>query len=204
MDTRTDIELITEYLAGNSRAFDTIVLRHTRSIFAFVYRLSSGHADTADIVQDTFVKAWKHAKRFKVSETSNDRAFQTWLFAIARNTTIDWFRKKKATPFSAIDEWSDTHAENGDERGITDTIADTEPLAHELFEKEENVQIIEKALETLSLHERSIILLHNYEELTFEDVAEILDIPMNTVKSKYRRALEKLKQIIERMHQNRP
>ncbi|MDD4989275.1 MAG: sigma-70 family RNA polymerase sigma factor [Candidatus Pacebacteria bacterium] len=172
----SDLSIIEQALEGDTNAFEILVQRHLKLVYNFVYQLS-GNADEAnDITQEVFVKIWKNLKKFDPKQN-----FRTWIFSIARNTTIDYFRKKKSIPFGDM--------EIGEDTSFEDSLADDEMLPDEVFEQKEIGTFLEKTLQTLSLEERTIILLHDKEDLTFEEMGKILHKPMNTVKSQYRRAI---------------
>lgn len=174
---KTDSELITGYLSGDEKSFDVLMNRHMKAVYNFVYRLAPKNVDVDDIVSETFFKVWKNLKKFRLGEN-----FTTWLFTIARNTAYDKMRKKTAFAFSDFD--------NADgENFFTDTLADTEPLAPEIFERAENEKIVGKLLERISPDYREVLLLRYVNEFTFEDIGKILKKPLHTVKSQHRRAL---------------
>ncbi len=186
MENITDAQLITLYREGNPRAFEGIVNRYAQVIYRFVFKMVKNRDIAHDIVQDTFIKVWKNIKEF-----DNSKNFKTWIFIIANNTTLDLLRKRKDTTFSTLDS---------EEENFDQNIPDTEPLQYELFEKQENVELIEKALDTISPESRTIVLLHDGEDMTFEEIANVVNRPMNTVKSQYRRSLLSLKKYIESMN----
>ena len=99
MNEFSDKELIEAYFQGNEGAFDAIVKRYLDSVYHFVSRISGRTPDAQDLAQETFLKAWRQLKHF-----DQERSFKAWLFAIARNTCIDYLRKKKAMPISAFDD----------------------------------------------------------------------------------------------------
>ncbi|MDD5050689.1 MAG: sigma-70 family RNA polymerase sigma factor [Candidatus Pacebacteria bacterium] len=171
-----DIILIEKSLEGDTSAFEILVSRYLKHIYNFVYHLSGNVDEANDISQEVFVKVWKNLKKFDPEQN-----FKTWLFSIARNTTIDYFRKKKSISFGDM--------EIGESTSFEDSLTDEEPLPDEIFERKELGTFLEKALETLPLEGRTIILLHDKEDLTFEEISKILKKPMNTVKSQYRRAI---------------
>ncbi len=180
-----DIELVKSYLAGDTDVFKRIVSRHLKEIYNFVYRLSGRSEEAQDITQEVFIKIWKNLAKFDPTQN-----FKTWIFAIARNTTIDWLRKRKPLLFSDFDR--DEH--DSFESNLPDT---TIPPPDELFERNESKQRLEQILQNISIDYRTIILLHHIDELTFEEIGTILQKPMNTVKSQYRRALLALKKILK-------
>ncbi len=187
MENITDAQLITLYKEGNPKAFEGIINRYAQITYRFVFMMVKNKDEAHDIVQDTLIKVWKNIKKF-----DNNKNFRTWIFSVATNTTIDFLRKRKNINFSSLDDI--------DDQNFDQTIPDTGPLQNELFEKQENIELIEKALDTISPEDRTIILLHEGEDMTFEEIAIVVDKPMNTVKSRYRRALLILKKYIENIN----
>jgi RNA polymerase sigma-70 factor (ECF subfamily) len=181
---RTDAQLIDAYIEGDEKAFEELVARYLKIIYGFVYRLTRNESETEDISQETFVKVWKN-----ISKYNSGQSFKTWIFSIARNTAIDWFRKKKPLFFSTL-------AGNGEEASFEETISDPLPLPDELFEQKELGARIEKALAQVPFNYRTILVLHLNEGLTFEEIAKVEGRPMNTVKSLYHRGLLVLRQLL--------
>ncbi len=187
---RSDSELIKAYLDGQEEAFEELVNRHIKALYAFVYRSVKDKGMAADIVQEVFVKVWQSAKRFDTTAP-----FIPWLFAIARRTTIDWLRKRSHISFSelsALDEDGQDHFEAN--------IPDPEPLPDEIFERVTLAQDLERALDALPVEQRLIVVLHNHDGMTFEEISIVMDKPMNTVKSTYRRGLIKLRTLLVETH----
>jgi RNA polymerase sigma-70 factor (ECF subfamily) len=174
-----DQKLVEKTLSGDREAFEHIVNRHLKGVYNFVYRTTGGQEESSDITQEVFVKIWKNLKHYK--PTYN---FKTWAFTIAHNTTIDWFRKRKNIPFSTLDTEGSF---------FEDTISGDDILPDELFAREESKKILSQVLSHLSPEPRAIIILHDVEDMTFEEIAVVLGKPMNTVKSTYRRSLSALK-----------
>ncbi|MDD3486945.1 MAG: RNA polymerase sigma factor [Candidatus Moranbacteria bacterium] len=170
-------------ISSDETAFSEIVDDYLKPIYNFTYRLV-GDKDTAeDLTQDTFVKAWKNLDRFDRS-----KSFKTWLFAIAKNTTYDWFKKKKEISFSCFsDEEGNNPIEN---------ISSGEDLPDEILERSGLAEEMEKVLQKLPVHYRAILLLRYKEEFSLHEIAEILDEPYNTVKSRHQRGLGKLREAL--------
>lgn len=181
----TDAQLIGLYQQGNSKAFESIVNRYAQIVYRFAYKLVNNKEDAHDITQESLIKVWKNIDKFDKSKD-----FKIWVFTITKRTALDYLRKRKSISFSKIDD------SDQDEYEFEQNIPDEQLLPNELFEQNESVELIKEALETISLEERMIILLHNGEEMTFKEISEILDMPDNTVKSKYRRALLNLRKYI--------
>lgn len=188
---KTDLQLIeesthpTNHQTQGRASFNIIVERYANSVYFFIFKLTGSKEDSEDIVQETFIKAWQ-----KLSKFDTDKNFKTWLFSIAKNTAIDKSRKKKSINFSSLN----TADEDSD---FESSLPDMEPLQDEIFTKKESEENLKKTLDKLSDSQRLLIYLHINEELTFEEIACILDKPMNTVKSQYGRALSKLRELLE-------
>lgn len=180
----TDDELITASIAGDERALSILMDRYLSPVYSFALSITSNKEDAEDIAQETFFKAWKNLKRFKLGAP-----FKTWLFAIARNTAIDYARKKKPALFAElIHPLADEDIEH--------SLADTTPQPDVLFETTERVEFITHALSLLSPLYREILTLHYREEFTLQEISGLLDIPLNTVKSRDRRALQALRELL--------
>lgn len=154
------------------------------TVYRFVFSIVKNQADAEDITQEAFVRAWRHFKKF-----DQTRSFKTWLFAIAKNVAFDWLKKKSTIPFSQFDN------DKGDNH-LLDTLTDPEPLPNELLERADAAKILTEALNKLSPEKRLVVLLYHYYNHTFKEMAEIINEPLNTVKSRYRRALQSLRDIL--------
>lgn len=180
-DALTDEELADATKKGNDEAYKALMLRYIRHIFNFARQYSKNDEDAEDIVQDSFFKAWKYIKLF-----DKGKMFRPWLFTITRNTALDHIKKKKAMSFSDLDD-------SNEEMSFADTLHDPEPLPYEIFEQRQLAKEVREALEVLHPDHRAVLIMHYHQEMTFEEIAEIMKKPMNTVKSWHRRALLKLR-----------
>ncbi len=181
---KDDNQLIQDYLAGNENSFALLVKHHLKSIYNFAYRLCGDQAAAEDITQETFLKVWKNIKKYKPAES-----FKPWLFKIARNTTIDWLRKKRNIPFSSFEN------EEG-QNLLAENLADSEPLPHELVERAQIKGVVDQIVNELSLPQREVLMLHYQNQLTFEEISRILKRSVNTVKSQHRRVLMELRRLL--------
>lgn len=180
-----DKKLIFAYLNGDSNAFSLLVSKYLKSVYNFAFWFSHDPVMSEDITQESFVKIWKNLDKFK-----SDQNFKTWLFSIVRNTAFDWLRKRKNIPFSDLND----DGEDGD--SFEDNIVDSEiaPL-ESIFKAEEKIEL-ENAVNKLSSKYKEIVILHIFEDLTFDEISKVLDKSLNTVKSQYRRALISLRDLL--------
>lgn len=175
---RTDSDIVAAYRSGEHEAFNELVSRYMSRIYSFAYRLSHDTALAEDATAETFIKAWK-----KLDTFDTDKSFAAWLFAIARNNVFDGMRKKRDVNFSHFSEDND----------LAESIADDRDSAEIEFDREISKTVLEESLAQLSLIRRSVVVLHDIDGMTFEEIAVVLGMPMNTAKSHYRRALVALK-----------
>lgn len=184
MEKYSDKELAQLSSEGDTEVFNFIVSKNIKLVYNFIYRLTGNKDEAHDLTQETFIKTWKNINKY-----DGRASLKTWITMIARNTTIDWLRKRKDYTFSSIDKDDDGFFE--------ETLRDTEPLPDELFEQEELSTTLENALNTLSIEQKTVVILHYKNGMTFEEISEVVKVPMNTVKSRYRRALKALKKELE-------
>lgn len=176
--------LIAKTLEGDESAFAELMERYLPPVYNFALGLTGKKEDAEDIAQEALFKAWKHLKRFKPNAS-----FKTWLFSIARNTAIDYARKKRPSLFTELTH-PDAHEEF--EHGLIDSSPNVEVRFDSTIESE----ALYAALNTLSASHREVLILHYKEALSLQEISEMLHIPLNTVKSRDRRALQALRSIL--------
>lgn len=176
----TDEELARRAANGDEGAFAELVERYLRPVFSFIYRYT-GSADAEDLAQDTFVRAWRAIESFDVK-----KKLKTWIFAIAKNAALDWIKRKRPHAFSDFDT-----EEGGNV--IAETFADPDFDPDGLIRKIDAASALGIALQEVSPEDRALITLRARDELSFEEIAEIFGKPVNTIKSRYRRALAKIR-----------
>lgn len=176
---KDDGQLASESMLGNQASFDELVRRYSRPLFHFCYRLTGNAATAEDCAQESFIKAWKN-----LSSYDTRRGFRQWMFTIARNTTTDHLRRKKALYFSDLSR---------QDLPFDETVADDGPLPEDLISGLEDKAAAKRLLESLPPESREIVVLHYYEDMTFEEIGSITGRPMNTVKSIHRRAVMRMR-----------
>ena len=178
-----DEELIISYKSGNQESFKVLIERHSFSVYNMAAQMI-GKENAKDVSQEVFIKAWKNIRRFDSSKAS----FKTWLMKIARNSTIDFLRKRKVYSFSEISK---------DEMDFGETLKDEELLPPEVLQKLDDKNTLIDVLKKLNEDEREILVLYYEEEMTFDEIGKVLEKPMNTVKSMHRRAIIKLRNLVQ-------
>jgi len=180
-----DKKIISEYLAGDEDAFEELINRYLKPIYNFIFQLTGDLAVADDLTQETFVKAWKNIRRF-----DQNKSFKTWIFTISKNTTWDYLKKKKTIPFSSFtDEEGYNQLENIAEAGV---------LPDEMLMRSDAAEILEKKLKELPEQYRLVLTLHYKEDFSFSEIAEVLKVPYNTIKSQHQRGLMQLKNLWEK------
>lgn len=173
------MEVADQYLVERCKhddldAYEVLVERYRNRILNYVARFS-GTADAEDLTQEVFIRAYLAIRKFR-----GQSSFQTWLYRIANNVCVDSYRRRSRdrTAYS-LDESKDT-GEGEVEREIPDWSANPEGVA----QSRELQALVQKTLLTLSEKLRSVIILHDLEGLSYEEIAETLQIPIGTVKSR--------------------
>jgi len=179
----TDEEIIARYKEGDQEAFKGLINRYISPLYNFIARLTNRN-DASDIVQETFIKVWKNLNRFDGRKAS----FKTWIFTIGRNTTTDFLRKKYSLLFSDIEKDNDE-----DINSFAENIPDEQILPDIALEKLQDKEFLNDVLNKLKSSYREVLILHYQEEMTFDEIGKILNKPLNTVKSQYRRAIVELR-----------
>lgn len=180
-----DGHLIDEALLGKPEAFGQLVCRYQDRLFNSMVRVTGCPAEAEDVVQDAFVQAFTKLDRFK-----RESQFFTWLYRIAFNASVSRHRKKK--PTVSIDRQRDAvGAEPPDA---------SEPVGAALERKEQTAQL-ESALRALPDDQRNILVLRELEDQSYESIAEILGLPVGTVRSRLHRARKHLHEILKSQHE---
>lgn len=177
---KTDEEIIELYQGGVDEIFKELIEKYTPLIFNFIAHII-GRKETPDIVQEVFIKVWKNLKKFDPKKAS----FKTWIFTIAKNSAIDYLKKRKNILFSDL--------ENEENPNFSENIQDEELLPDQSIQRLEDSHLLNKLLNELPLLNRTILILHYQEEMTFEEIGKILNKPQNTVKSYHHRAILELR-----------
>lgn len=181
----SDEKLIELYLKkGDNGALNILVSRHLKAIYNFVRKHIGDKKEAEDLSQEIFLKAWKNLKKF-----DRQKKFTVWLFKIARNSCIDHLRRKKISVFSSLQK---------EGREIMGKIADSAESASEKAFRQDDKKETEKYLAGLSEDSRAVLLLYYGQEMTFQEIADLMGEPLDTVKSRHRRAILKLRETMEK------
>ena len=184
----SDESLMLRYREGEVRAFEVLVTRHRKPIYNFILRFVRDAAQAEDVMQETFLRLIKGADNYE-----KQAKFTTWMYTIARNLCVDAARRGKHRKAASLD------APIGEDEGATllDMVSDGTPGADGKAIQRELALRMKKAIESLPEEQREIFLLREVSDLQFNEIAQVVGVSENTVKSRMRYALEKLREALE-------
>jgi RNA polymerase sigma-70 factor (ECF subfamily) len=171
--------------------FEVLVGRYKNAIVSFLFRFVGDFRTAEDLAQETFLRVFK-----KIHEYNNSAKFSTWLYTIASNLAKDEFKRRVRHPAKSLD-W----------KGGTDTTRDVPQVKADTTESVPDVQLehdevrknVNRALDLLEAHDREILVLKDVQGLSYEEIAQILDLPMGTVKSRISRARGAFKEVWKKL-----
>ena len=182
----TDLAAAEEARKGNQHAFRVLVERHSRSVFRLAFRMTGNEQDAEDVVQETFLRAYKQLQRF-----DGRAAFGTWIYRICANCSLDLIRARKSRKerqTSVADEATGQWLER---------IAANDPSPERLTQSGQIAALIEPALKTLTEPERTAFVLRHYEGCDIDEIARTLGVRANAAKHSVFRAVQKVRRALE-------
>ena len=180
----TDEELVARARGGDLDSFNQLVLRWERPIYALAYRVIGREEDARDVAQETFLRAFRALGGFK-----GEAKFSSWLYRITLNLCRDWIRRERRTPVAQAPEGVDL-IELASESTPAESIED-------LISRKELGRAVAKAMSSLSDEQRTAIILKEYQGLTFQEIADLLNCPLSTVKTRLYQGLSVLRRQLE-------
>jgi len=182
---QSDAAAVAQVRAGETDAFRVLVERHSRSVFRLAFRMTGNEQDAEDLVQETFLRAYRRIWKFDGRAT-----FGTWLYRIAANCSLDLIRarKRREEQQPAVDE-------EGQE--ISAAVADAEPTPDRLAFSGELKQLLAPAMDLLSPMERTAFVLRHYEGMGIEEIGSALGVQTGAAKHSVFRAVQKLRRALE-------
>ncbi|UCE17377.1 MAG: sigma-70 family RNA polymerase sigma factor [Gemmatimonadota bacterium] len=174
----SDQELARKAKGGQLSAFDELVLKYRKNVYAIAFRMTRNHSDADDLAQETFLRAYQALDSYKPGFE-----FRTWLYRIAVNASINHLKRKGRRVEMSLE----------DNAGLDVAASTSSYNPGTGIEEKELREKIETAIQHLPLKLRSVFLLRTFEDLTYEEIAHVLNISKGTVMSRLSRAREKLK-----------
>lgn len=178
----TDLELVDRFQKGDEAAFNELVHRYKEKIYWTARRFLQDHDDADEVVQETFLKAYKGLRTFR-----SDSGVFTWLYRITVNTALNALRKRKAREFLGIDELAGERAPESDR-------------PDEQFEQTEERALVEEAIRRLPEKQRAVFVLRFHDQLSYEEIAEILNTSVGGLKANFFHAMRKIGEYVKRAH----
>lgn len=181
----TDAALVDRCLAGDDAAWEELVRAHTRRVYGICYRFTNRDSDAQDLTQDVFLRVFKSLRSFR----SGEGAFAVWLTRLTRNLLIDHYRRTKLERATdSLDDQLTVLEEKTVAYGRTDS----------MLAGREASQLLQGALQKLSPELRETVILRDIEEMEYREIADVLQIPEGTVKSRLNRGRAELAKILRR------
>ncbi len=174
----TDQQLVKRAKKGDTRAFDLLVLKYQGRIAALVGRFVQDASDVEDVTQEAFIKAFRALEKFR-----GDSAFYTWLYRIASNTAKNYLAAKGRRPSA------DSSVDDAEHYNEADGLRDTETPENYLF-GQELAAVVSQTLEGLPRELKTALVLREFDGLSYEEIAEVMECPVGTVRSRIFRARE--------------
>jgi RNA polymerase sigma-70 factor (ECF subfamily) len=182
----TDSAAAEEARKGDQRAFGALVERHSRSVFRLAFRMTGNEQDAEDLVQETFLKAYKQLHRF-----DGRSAFGTWVYRIAANCSLDLIRARKNRGERQ------TSANSSETMDLLDQVAAPGPSPERLARSGQVASLLKPALAQLTDLERTAFVLRHYEGCGIAEIASLLGVETNAAKHSVFRAVQKLRRALQ-------
>ena len=180
---RSDEELVEACQAGEASAFDVLVARWEDRIRGAAYRFLGSDEEARDVAQEAFLRAYQAIGAFK-----REARFSSWLYQIATNLCRDRLRRRKTRATVSLEALEEAGP----------VMVETRPGAHERLLERDLEQAVRRAVHALPEEQREVVILKEYQELTFLEIAQALDVPVSTVKTRLYRGLGQLRLRLER------
>ncbi|MEI7529839.1 MAG: sigma-70 family RNA polymerase sigma factor [Elusimicrobiota bacterium] len=192
----TDQELIAAFKNGDIDALGALMERHKAAVYGYLLRLTGRHDAADDLFQEVFLKLVRRPGAYSEREK-----FKAWLFTVARNAAMDYFRREGSRRALTSSEGDAPAGGEDGAAGVLDAAASPEPGPHEILENKALGERIGRALERLSPDQREIFYLRHYSELSFKEIAGLLELPIGTVLARMSRAAALLRKELEKQPQ---
>lgn len=181
-----DDALIRRAAAQDAAAFERLMLLHQKAVYNICWRMAGNAEDALDLSQEVFLKLWRTLPQYQF-----DAAFSTWLYRLTQNVCIDFLRRQKRRQHVSL-----TFSDDEDE-GTELSVPDPAPLPEEQVIFHEKQEAVRRAMNALPVDFREVLELRVVRQLPYEQIAQIMDLPVGTVKSRLARARLQLKKRLD-------
>lgn len=183
---KRDMELIERALQKDESAYAELMNNYRDALYFMMLKMTNNSTDAEDLTIEAFGKAFK-----KLNQYSPDYAFSTWLFRIASNNCIDFLRRKKKQNISSL---NDSQVEDGTEQAAN--LSSNQPGPDDELMKSQKIEVMRVVVEKLKPHYRKLVELRYFQEYSYEEICQEMDLPLGTVKAQLFRAREFLYNIL--------
>lgn len=183
----SDEELMAVFQKGDANSFEVLLARHKKGVYNFIYHFIHGVTNTEEAFQEVFERVIRSAHAY-----TPQAKFSTWLYTIARNYCIDFHRKQKIRKGGHLEDWG--RDDDGGGGGWEEIVTDDKPRIDQEVGAMDLAQKLEAALSVINADQKEVFLLREKQGLQFEEIAEIMGVSVNTVKSRMRYALKALQE----------
>lgn len=177
---KTDEELAALVMSGDSEIFGELVERYEKRLLRYARKFLFGREDMEDLVQDVFLKAYQNIQSF-----SADKRFSPWIYRIAHNVFINKLKRRKFEPMNFFPD-----ADTLFPHPVSSENADSESIREEVKKQ------INESMDAVGVKYKEVLVLHYFEEMSYKEISEVLEIPVSTVGVRIKRGKEKLKKFI--------
>lgn len=179
----SDWDIVRRVQAGDVAAFDELTLRYRGRVYGMIYNMTSNREDAADLTQDAFIKAFQSINRFQ-----GQSSFFTWLYRIAVNSTLTHLRKNKLRTFFSLEKVDENDRQSAE---VIEALTDNTGVERDTFVKELQERLNE-AMQKLSIKHRTVVTLFEIDGLGHQEIAEIMNCSVGTVRSRLHYAKQQL------------
>jgi len=177
-EANIDFALIKDFVEGNESAFNRLAVKYQDKIYWHARRMTGNHLDADEIVQEVLLVLYNKLKTFEYKSS-----LYTWIYTITNTRSINYLKKKNLKNFFSLDDILNKKSEDKD---VIDNLEDKQKL-----------EKIEKALQKLPIKQREVFIMRNYDELSYEEIAEITGKSVGALKANHFHALNKIKELIK-------
>ena len=183
--TQTEQELVSRARAGDTAAFEQLMLDSQDRVYTLCLRMTGNREDALDLAQETFLNAWRGLSSFQ-----GNSSFSTWVYRLASNACIDFLRKRKRRQ-----QGESPHSLDDEEAPLPEP-ADPRGSPEEELERRELRRAVERGLQALPDHHRQVLVMRELSGMSYQEIGAVLDLDLGTVKSRIARARLALKKFL--------
>jgi len=175
LEADADLDIVRKVQAGDVAAFDRLILKYRERVLGIIYNMTSNREDAADLAQDAFIKAFQSINRFQ-----GQASFFTWLYRIAVNSTVTHLRKNRLRSFFSLES---IREDDPVSKELIDALTDRAGVNRDSFVRELQEKLND-AMQKLSINHRTVVTLFEIDGLSHQEIAEVMDCSVGTVRSR--------------------